>query len=134
MFHLSKVNRLREKKLKTHRDLDLWKEGIEFISCIYSVTKNFPKDELYGMTSQFRRAAISITCNISEGAARNHTKEFIRFLRISLGSLSEIESLVYISLSLGYITEDKKKFLLNKIIRLTNQLTGLINSLARNYL
>ena len=76
--------------MKTHHDLDVWKKSISFVTDIYAVTKDFPKSEVYGLTSQIRRCAVSIPYNIAEGAARSSGKEFNQFLSISLGSISEI--------------------------------------------
>ncbi len=89
--------------VKTHKDLDIWKRGIGFVGQIYKITANFPQEELYGLTSQIRRAAISYPSNIAEGAARISTKEFVKFLYISLGSLSEMETQLIIAENLGYI-------------------------------
>ena len=83
--------------MKLHKDLDVWKRSIEFVTFVYNFTKNFPKKEIYGFTNQIRRAAVSITSNIAEGAARNYSKEFIQFLFISLGSISELETQIMIS-------------------------------------
>jgi four helix bundle protein len=80
------------KVVKTHRDLDVWKNGIELVKKIYILTKDFPKEEIYTLTSQIRRSAISIPSNIAEGAARNSKKEFIQFLYIALGSAAELEA------------------------------------------
>jgi len=90
--------------MKTHKDLDIWKRGIEFIEEIYKATASFPKEELYGLTSQIKRAAISYPSNIAEGAARFSKKEFIQFLYISLGSLSEVETQLMIASRLKYLT------------------------------
>lgn len=90
--------------MKTHKDLDIWKKGIEFVVEIYKTTANFPKEELYGLTSQMRRAVISYPSNIAEGAARFSKKEFIQFLYISLGSLSEVETQLIIASRLKYLT------------------------------
>ena len=84
----------------THKDLDVWKLGIELVQEVYEVTKVFPKEEMYGLTSQIRRAAVSIPSNIAEGYARESIKELIRFLYISLGSLSELETQLLISIKL----------------------------------
>ena len=62
--------------MKTHKDLTVWKKSLDFVTSVYSVTNSFPKNELYGLTNQIRRASVSISSNIAEGAARNHTKEF----------------------------------------------------------
>ena len=88
-----------------HKDLELWKMAIDFVVQIYKVTELFPKSEQYGLTGQIRRAAVSVPSNIAEGAARNSKKEFIQFLYIALGSLSEIETQVIIAFRLGYLQE-----------------------------
>jgi four helix bundle protein len=85
-----------------HKELDVWKESIELTKKIYNITKNFPKEELYGLTNQIRRASVSIPSNIAEGSARSSDKEFIQFLYISLGSLSELETQLIISKEIGY--------------------------------
>ena len=90
--------------MKTHKDLDVWKRGINFVEQIYKTTKKFPKEELYGLTSQLRGAAVSFPSNIAEGAARSSTKEYIQFCYIALGSLSEIETQVIIAGKLGYMS------------------------------
>jgi len=90
--------------MKTHKDLGVWKRGIGFVEQIYKTTKKFPREELYGLTSQLRRAAVSFPSNIAEGAARSSTKEFIQFLYIALGSLSEVETQVMIAEKPGYIS------------------------------
>jgi four helix bundle protein len=90
--------------VKTHKDLDIWKRGIAFIEQIYKVTGKFPKEELYGLTSQIRRAAVSYPSNIAEGAARSSKKVFIHFLYFALGSLSEVETQLIIAEKLGYLS------------------------------
>lgn len=116
--------------MKTHKDLDVWKKSIEFVSEIYQVTSSFPKEELYGLTSQIRRAAISIPSNISEGAARNHKKEFKQFLYISLSSCSEIETQIIIARNLGYIKLSQNN-ILSKLEIISKMLQGLIKSIDR---
>lgn len=78
--------------MKTHKDLDVWKKAMELAESIYSVTAEFPKEEQFGLTAQIRRAAVSIASNIAEGAARNSNKEFMQFLYVAMGSLSEVET------------------------------------------
>jgi four helix bundle protein len=83
--------------MKNHKDLDVWVKSMDLVTDIYRATKTFPKDEMYGLTNQIRRAVISIPCNIAEGASRNSKKEFIQFLYVSLGSASELETQLLIS-------------------------------------
>ena len=92
-------------KTNTHKDLDVWKLGIELVKDIYILTKNFPKNEQFGMVAQMRRCAVSIPSNIAEGAARNSRKEYLQFLYISLGSMSELETQLIISEELNYIKD-----------------------------
>jgi four helix bundle protein len=117
--------------MKTHKDLDVWKDSVELLVLIYKETQLFPREELYGLTSQIRRAAVSIPANISEGSARNYSDEFIRFLRISLGSLVEVETLLLISLRLNYIEKEKFDLLYGSILKITSQLSGLIRSIQK---
>ncbi len=90
---------------KCHEDLELWKTSILLVKEIYIVTKAFPQEEKYVLVSQMRRSAISIPSNIAEGAGRKSQKEFIRFLSISLGSLTELETQLIISKELNYIQD-----------------------------
>ena len=85
-----------------HKDLEAWKQGIELAKAVYEHTKNFPASELYGLTSQMRRSAISISSNIAEGAARSTDKEFIYFLHITLGSIAELETQYILSKELRF--------------------------------
>ena len=89
-------------EMKTHKDLNVWKEAMELAKGVYCLTKDFPKEEIYGLVSQMRRAAVSIPSNIAEGAARNSHKEFIQFLYTSLGSLAELETQLLLSKELGF--------------------------------
>ena len=95
------------------------------------MTADFPKNELYGITGQIRRAAISIPANISEGSARLRPKEFHYFLRISFGSLSELETLLLIANELNYLDNEGHDILRKKIILITAQLIGLIRSIEK---
>lgn len=92
--------------MKTHKDLEIWQRGMSLVEKIYRMTKAFPQQEIYGLTSQIRRSGISIPSNIAEGAARRSNKEFIQFLYIALGSLSELETLFLISERLGYLKDE----------------------------
>lgn len=112
--------------MKTHKDLDCWKKGIDLVSEVYKITRDFPKEEIYGLTNQIRRAAVSIPSNIAEGAARNSTKEFIHFLYISLGSISELETQFIISKNLEYINNDIFYLINSLIVELKKLISGLI--------
>jgi four helix bundle protein len=114
--------------MKTHKDLDVWRKGVEFVTLIYQSTSPFPKEELYGLTSQIRRSAVSIPSNIAEGAARNHDKEFLQFLYIALASASELETQLIIANNLGFMNNDKSKELMNELNIISKMLQGLIKS------
>lgn len=118
-----------DKKFRTHRDLDVWKDAMDLVCEIYRNTREFPKAEIYGLVSQTRRAAVSVLANISEGAARQSTKEFIQFLSISRASLSELEAEIMISQRLEYISQEVCMGLLNSIETVGVRLSGLIRSL-----
>jgi four helix bundle protein len=97
-------------ELKTHKDLDVWKESIDLAKNMYKLTGQFPKEELYNLTSQIRRCAVSIPSNIAEGAARKSKKEFINFLYVALGSCAELETQLIISKELGFIVAETVTF------------------------
>ncbi len=114
-------------KMKNHKDLNAWKKSIDLVTRIYQVTQVFPGEELYGLTSQIRRAAVSIPSNIAEGAARQSRKEFLHFLHISLGSLSEVETQLVIARNLEYVNDPGT--LLGEIEVIRKLINGLIFSL-----
>jgi len=109
--------------IKTHKDLDVWKEAMTLVKEVYKLTANFPKEEAYGLVSQIRRAAVSIPSNIAEGAARNSNKEFIQSLYVSLGSLAELETQLLLSRELGFLRNDQ---ISGGIERIRKMLLGLI--------
>ncbi|OAA30176.1 hypothetical protein AT15_00440 [Kosmotoga arenicorallina S304] len=111
------------------KELDLWEKSIELVTDIYSLTKKFPKSEIYGLTMQMRRAAVSIPSNIAEGNGRGSSKEFIQFLIVSRGSLTELMTQVEISKRLGFIPKDESKDLLEKMERIMMMLNKLITTL-----
>jgi len=116
---------------KPHKKLDVWKKSIDLVYEIYELTKTFPKIENFGLTNQMRRAAISIPANISEGAARQTKKEFIQFLHMAQGSLSELDTHLEIALKLGYIKESSFPEISILMTDIDKMLTGLIKSLRR---
>ncbi len=117
--------------LVTHKDLEVWKKSINFVTKIYGVTSTFPKDEVYGIVNQIRRAAVSIPSNIAEGAARNHDKEFIQFLSISLGSISELETQIIISNNLKYLTDIQSEEIINHLVEIRKMLIGLVKNIEK---
>ena len=112
-----------------HKDLDVWKKSIDFVTIVYKQTSSFPKEEMYGVTSQIRRAAISIPSNIAEGAARRNKTEFRQFLYIALASAAELETQLIISVNLNYISQDIQLELTSELTIISKMLQGLIKSL-----
>ena len=117
--------------METHKDLRVWHQGIELVTAIYLITKTYPKEEIFGLVSQMRRAAISVPSNIAEGYARGTDREKLHFLRISSGSMSEIETQVMLSLNLGYISQESYKELSEKVTSVWKQLNALISSIKK---
>ena len=91
-----------------HKELDVWKKGMDLVEEIYFASNSFPDSERFGLTSHIRRAAISVPSNIAEGAGRKSDKELLQFISIALGSLAEIETQYFIAIRLGYIENNKK--------------------------
>ena len=116
--------------MKNHYDLDVWKKSIELVKDIYEVSKFFPKEEMYGLTSQIRRAAVSIPSNIAEGASRQSNKEFIQFLYIALGSCSEVETQIIIAKELFFINDIES--ILNRIKEIKKMINGLLRYIKTN--
>jgi len=108
-------------------ELKVWKEARSLVSEIYSTTKYFPKEELYGLTNQMRRCAISIPSNIAEGCGRSTPKDSIHFFHISRGSLYELETQVYLAMDLNYIELNDHKKIVVHIINCKKLLNGFIN-------
>ena len=110
-----------------HKKLDAWKKSISLVVEVYKFTQKFPQSELYGLTSQIRRSAVSISSNIAEGCARQSIKETIQFLHISLGSIAELETQLIIAKELGYIND------LEEIVNKLSFIRGLILGLIKHY-
>lgn len=117
--------------MKSHRDLDVWKVSMELVTEVYSCTKHFPREEQYGLTSQLRRAVISVVSNIAEGAARQGKKEFIHFLYCSLGSAAEIEAQLECAKRLSYVSEVDVEAATDLRERVAQLLYGLIKKLKQ---
>ncbi len=117
---------------KPHKKLDVWKKSLELVKQVYAATRSFPQSEVYGLTNQIRRAAISIPSNIAEGAARQTKKEFVQFLHVAQGSLSELDAQINISLELDYLKRAELSGMQMLMSDIDKMLTGLIKSLKRS--
>lgn len=115
--------------MSTHKDLDVWKSSIDLVEKIYSITSQFPIQEKFGLINQVQRSAVSIPSNIAEGAARNSNKDYTRFLYISLGSLSELETQLIIAERIKYINSRE---ILKDITQIRKKLINLIKYLKNN--
>jgi four helix bundle protein len=114
---------------RSYRDLIAWNKSMALVTAVYRATRTLPREELYGLTSQIRRAAVSVPCNIAEGQGRRSKKEFQQFLGNARGSLMEIETQVQIALNLKYWSADQADVLLRATAELGRILNGLLNSL-----
>ena len=113
--------------MQSYKDLLVWQKGVQLVSEIYSLTEKFPKNEIFGLTSQMRRAAVSIPANLAEGYARKHRSEYVQFVRIAFGSGAELETHLHIAQNLGFISKEngvKADTLLNEIMRMLNKLSS----------
>ena len=115
--------------VKSFRDLQIWQKSMELVEQVYVATRNLPKEELYGLTSQIRRSAVSIPSNIAEGAARFHNKEYTHFLYVALGSCAELTTQIIIASRLKYVDDDKADSLLQQIDEICKMTMGLIKKL-----
>lgn len=115
---------------RKHHDLIVWQEAIALVKNVYCLTRDFPKEEIYGLSNQIRRAVISVPSNIAEGAARTSNREMLQFLSVARGSLSELETQLIIARELGYLKEYHE--ITEKIDRIFGLFGGLMNSIRRN--
>lgn len=117
------------KKRGSYKELMVWRRSIEFVVMIYNITKVFPKDEIYTLTSQMHRSAISIPSNIAEGHSRGSKKEFKHFLRIAYASGNELETQLLISEKLGYVSKKEFEIKSKELNEILSMLIGLIKTL-----
>lgn len=115
--------------IKTYRDLEVWIKSRHLVKQIYIFSKSFPKEELYGLTSQIRRAAVSVPSNIAEGHSRGGTKDYINFISIAIGSLAELETQVLLAMDLEYTSETNTKIIIEQVHELQRMLHSLRGSL-----
>lgn len=111
--------------MRPHEKLDVWKMAIDMVVRVYECTHSLPKDERFNLTSQIRRAAVSIPANIAEGAARHHDREFLQFLGIAQGSASELETELLIAFRLGYIDEEDFRQVHEQVNSIARMIVGL---------
>ena len=119
----------KKSEIKSHRDLIAWQKAMDLVVETYKVSRDFPKEELYGLTSQMRRAAVSVPANIAEGQGRRLSGEFIHFLGNARGSLLELETHLEIALRLGYIEQKKYQLAQDQIQEVGRILNGLLRSI-----
>jgi len=109
--------------IATHKQLDTWQQAMQLVKMVYDITATFPREEMFGLTSQMRRAAVSVPSNIAEGAGRRGSKEFAHFLDIARGSLAELDTQIEIAIMLGYVSPESP--LPAQVLRGGSLLTGL---------
>lgn len=114
------------RKIRSFTDLDAWKEGHKLVLMVYKATKNFPKEETFGLISQMQRCVVSITSNIAEGFSRQSYKEKIQFYSISHGSVTELQNHLVIARDLSYINKSEFNDLANQSVKVHKIITGLI--------
>ncbi len=116
--------------VRNYSELEVWQKGMDLVIECYKCTDRFPKSEIYGLSSQLRRAVVSVPSNIAEGQGRNHTKDFLRYLFIARGSLMEVETHLRIAARLHYISDGLLTLHLAKCAEVGRLLNGLIRSLS----
>ncbi|WPF87335.1 four helix bundle protein [Cyanobacterium aponinum AL20118] len=116
-----------------YKDLRVWKKGIDIAEQCYRLTQSFPKEEIYGLTSQIRRSAVSISSNIAEGYGRRTTAEYIRFLNIAQGSCNELETQLIIAQRIGYCTSESIQEINQELLSINRMLISLINKLKEKF-
>ncbi len=118
--------------IRDYRDLIVWQKAMDLVEAIYRLTRAFPKEELYGLTSQVRRAAISVPSNIAEGQGRRTRAGFVQFLSIASGSVKEVETQILIAERLAYVKQADASAVLELAAQVARLISGLWNSLRRN--
>lgn len=118
--------------MNSYRDLQVWQKGIVLVTEVYLLTNKFPKEELYALTSQIKRCAVSIPSNIAEGFGRRHKQDYVRFLEISRSSLYELQTQVEISKNIKYLSEDEMNTVLEKCKELEKMLNSFIKTITQS--
>jgi len=115
--------------IESYRDLKVWQGGMGIVEEVYLLSRRFPKEEVYGLSAQMRRAAVSLPSNIAEGHARQSTREYLHHISIALGSLAELETQILIANRLGYLHDAAVELLLSQTASLGKMLRALLRSL-----
>jgi four helix bundle protein len=118
--------------IRSYRDLEVWQKSMDLVVECYQLTGHFPKSEVYGLSSQLQRSAVSVPANIAEGRQRRHSKEFIQHLSIAYGSLAELETHLQIACRLDYLYDKQLKSLMDKTIKIGKMINGLRKSLQKS--
>jgi four helix bundle protein len=113
-----------------YRDLQVWRQALDWAEAVYRATNSWPSDELFGLTSQVRRAAVSVASNLAEGASRRTPGEFLQFIGIARGSLAEAETQLLLSARLSYTSEEALRTLLSQADEISRMLAGLKKSIS----
>src|SRR5881628_2710921 len=114
--------------VRNYRELTAWQKAMDLVELVYTATRSWPKEEIYGLTSQVRRAVVSVPSNIAEGQGRTSTREFLHHLSIAYGSLREVETQVLVAQRLGYLPQE----LTDRLLASTGEVGRLINGLSRS--
>lgn len=122
---------VRTNPIKSHRDLIVWQKAMDLVTNVYRLTEHFPKFELYGLTSQIRRAAASVPANIAEGQGRRLPGEFLQFLANARGSLQELDTHLEIAVRLSMISKENHVALMEQLVEVRMLLNGLMRSIRR---
>lgn len=117
--------------IKTYKDLKIWQKGILLVKVIYKTCEGFPKEEAFGLTSQIKRSCVSIPSNIAEGWGRNSTQSYLQFLKISRGSLFELETQIIIAKELNYISENQFEEISDLITEESKMLNAFMKSISK---
>jgi four helix bundle protein len=112
--------------LKSYRELTAWQKAMDLVQITYEAVRTFPREEIYGLTSQLKRAVVSVPSNIAEGQGRKSTREFLRHLSIAYGSLMEVESQILVAQRLQYLSQE----VVERVLELTSELGRLVNGLS----
>ena len=120
------------RSIKTYRDLLVWQKSMDLVTEIYRLSKSFPQDELYGLSAQIRRSAVSVPSNIAEGYGRQSKQDYLRFLKMASGSLYELQTQIEISQKLSYISKDDYEVIFNRAKEIERMLSSMIRKVENS--